>query len=371
MSDKIRILYIVPSLRLCNGVASYAMNYFRNIDKNKFHIDFITGANEESVYYDEIKNAGSQIYYIPKMGIKNIIEVRRKIKNFLKENATKYDIIHCHVLNMGAFYLYYAKKYGIKTRILHSHATKYADKFINNIRNMIFSVFSKKFANTYFACSKLAGDFMFKNKKYTIISNSIDVEKFTFNLSNRVKIREQEKIEDNEILLINVARFAPQKNLFFLIDIFNEILKKSDKYKLLLIGSGPLEEKIREKIKTYGIEKNIIMKKNITNVNEYMHASDLFVLPSLYEGLPVVGVEAQCADLPCIFSNEVTEEAKILETTNFLSIDNKEIWIEEILKQKNKERKSRISEMIEKGYKIEEATIKLEKIYNDLVNLEE
>ena len=108
------------------------------------------------------------------------------------------------------------------------------------------------------------------------------------------------------------------------------------------------------------------MKKNITNVNEYMHASDLFVLPSLYEGLPVVGVEAQCADLPCIFSNEVTEEAKILETTNFLSIDNKEI-----LKQKNKERKSRISEMIEKGYKIEEATIKLEKIYNDLVNLEE
>lgn len=171
--------------------------------------------------------------------------------------------------------------------------------------------------------------------------------------------------------MINVARFAPQKNLFFLIDIFNEILKKSDKYKLLLIGSGPLEEKIREKIKTYGIEKNIIMKKNITNVNEYMHASDLFVLPSLYEGLPVVGVEAQCADLPCIFSNEVTEEAKILETTNFLSIDNKEIWIEEILKQKNKERKSRISEMIEKGYKIEEATIKLEKIYNDLVNLEE
>ena len=154
MSDKIRILYIVPSLRLCNGVASYAMNYFRNIDKNKFHIDFITGANEESVYYDEIKNAGSQIYYIPKMGIKNIIEVRRKIKNFLKENATKYDIIHCHVLNMGAFYLYYAKKYGIKTRILHSHATKYADKFINNIRNTIFSVFSKKFANTYFACSK-------------------------------------------------------------------------------------------------------------------------------------------------------------------------------------------------------------------------
>ena len=148
-------------------------------------------------------------------------------------------------------------------------------------------------------------------------------------------------------------------------------MKKSDKYKLLLIGSGPLEEKIREKIKTYGIEKNIIMKKNITNVNEYMHASDLFVLPSLYEGLPVVGVEAQCADLPCIFSNEVTEEAKILETTNFLSIDNKEIWIEEILKQKNKERKSRISEMIEKGYKIEEATIKLEKIYNDLVNLEE
>ena len=371
MSDKIRILYIVPSLRLCNGVASYAMNYFRNIDKNKFHIDFITGVNEESVYYDEIKNAGSQIYYIPKMGIKNIIEVRKKIKKFLKENATKYDIIHCHVLNMGAFYLYYAKKYGIKIRILHSHATQYADKFINNIRNMVFSVFSKKFANTYFACSKLAGDFMFKNKKYTVISNSIDVEKFTFDLSNRVKIRDQEKIEDNEILLINVARFAPQKNLFSLIDIFNEILKKSDKYKLLLIGSGPLEEKIKEKIKDYGIENKIIMKKNITNVNEYMHASDLFVLPSLYEGLPVVGVEAQCADLPCIFSNEVTEEAKILETTNFLSIDNKEIWIEEILKQKIKERKSRISEMIEKGYKIEEATIKLEKIYNDLVNLEE
>ena len=272
--------------------------------------------------------------------------------------------------------MFLAWKCGIKIRINHSHMAEKPEGLKNKIYYGLRLYFGKLFSTDYFACGRDAGIYLFGKKsvdsgKVIILPNAIDYGRFKYDVEKREDIRNKNNVNESTVVIGHVGRFFKQKNHEFLIDIFNEILKKSDKYKLLLIGSGPLEEKIREKIKTYGIEKNIIMKKNITNVNEYMHASDLFVLPSLYEGLPVVGVEAQCADLPCIFSNEVTEEAKILETTNFLSIDNKEIWIEEILKQKNKERKSRISEMIEKGYKIEEATIKLEKIYNDLVNLEE
>ena len=371
MSEKIRVLYIVPSLRLCNGVASYAMNYFNNIDKSKIQIDFITGVNEENIYYDAIRQAGSKIYYIPKIGLKNSIETIKTINKFFKENAQNYDIIHCHVLNMGAFYLHYAKKYNIKIRILHSHATQYADKFFNNLRNIVFSIFARKSANTYFACSKLAGDFMFKNRKYTVIKNAINVNKFIFNNEIRNKIIKNEHISDEEILVTNVARFAPQKNLFFLIDVFNEVSKKNDKFKLLLIGSGPLEEKINEKINEYQLNNKVIMKKNITNVNEYMQATDLFVLPSLFEGLPVVGIEAQCSDLKCLFSNNITEETKILESSKFIGIDNKENWVNEILSYTGYERKDRTKEMIINGYKIEEATKKLEDIYYKLLNMEE
>ncbi len=362
---KIKILYIVPSLRLCNGIASYAMNYFRNIDNNNIQIDFIIGANEKSEYFDEIEKKGSKIYYIPKIeGIMNFFNVIKMIKNFFRDN--KYDIIHCHVLNMGAFYLHYAKKYKVPIRILHSHATKYADSSLNNFRNMFLAKIAVKNANTYYACSNLAGKFLFRNQQFEIINNAINIENFKYNIEKRKQIRKEEKINDNEILIGNIGRFVPQKNLFFLIDIFKQLTKKSNKYKMILIGTGPQEKKLLEKIKENGLTDKVIIKKNITNVNEYMQAMDVFVLPSLYEGLPVVGIEAQASDLTCLLANTISQEAKITANVKFLPITDEKFWIEEINKLEKRNRKD-VSEIILKsGYDIKTESKKLIDKYQEL-----
>lgn len=362
---KIKILYIVPSLRICNGVASYAINYFKNINTEIIHIDFITGLDEESIYYNEIREKGSKIYYIPKITFKNFWQSIKQIKNFFKEN--KYDIIHCHVLNMGVFYMYFAKKYGVKTRILHNHSTKSADKKINQIRNDILVPLVVKNANKYCACSQMAGDAMFKNKKYNVINNAINIEKFEYNQEIRDKIRKLENIKD-EYIIGNVGRFVPVKNQLFLLDIFIEYLKINENSKLMLIGGGILEDQIIEKIINNKLEDKVIIKKSITNVNEYLQAMDIFVLPSLYEGLPVVGVEAQASGLPCLFANTVTEEIKLIDDCEFVELDNMDKWINSIEKiRKNYKRKNQTENIKKKGYDIKTESLRLEEYYKDII----
>lgn len=364
MSDKIRILYIVPSLRLCNGVASYAMNYFRNIDKDKFHIDFITGVNEESIYYDEIKNAGSQIYYIPKMGIKNIIEVRKKIKKFLKENATKYDIIHCHVLNMGAFYLYYAKKYGIKTRILHSHVTKTADSKIHEIRNKILLPFAINNANYFFACSADAGKKIFKGKDFTVINNAIDGRKFEYNEKFRKEIREKYNISEQSIVIGNIGRLCNQKNQKFLIDVYKKIMTKNSDTKLFIIGNGPLEGELKKYVKDTKMENNVIFEKPTNCVEKFYQAFDIFVLPSIYEGLGIVLIEAQVSGLPCVVSDVIPEEAQISEQYKKLSLKEPESkWADIILGSVIEKRKTNLIGLQENNFDITMETNRLMQYY--------
>lgn len=366
--SKIKILYILPSLRLCNGVATYAMNYFRNIDKERFQIDFVIGLNEKNEYYDEIICAGSNIFYIPKLNIINMVATLKEIDNLLKNND--YDIVHCHVINMGAFYLYFAKKYGVKHRILHSHSTKYADRRINSIRNYILSFISKKYANHYFSCSKLAGDFLFKNKKYDIINNAITVEKFDYNEEIRKKVREKYNISDNQLVIGHVGRFCNQKNHKFLIELFKLVQEENNNSVLLLIGEGTLQPKIKEKVSRENIQ-NVIFTNNVSNVNEYMQAMDCFLLPSIYEGLPLVGIEAQTSGLPCIISDKVTKETDITGNCIFLPITNSSnnLWKRALANIDIKNRKSVKEKIVKSGYDISEETKKLEKYYLDIVEV--
>lgn len=364
---KIKILYMIPALGLCDGIASYTMNYYRNIDKTKFQIDFIVAKQEENKYFEEIRSSGGNIYYIPKVGLKDWKAINQ-IKEFFKRNQNQYDIFHCHAMNLGVFYLYYAKKYGIKVRILHSHATKSSDKIINRIRNDIMRPFSVRNANYYFACSKLAGKALFKNKEFQVINNAINIDTFMFNEQIRQTIRKSEKISKEELVIGNVGRFMPQKNQSYLIDVFYEIIKKQPKAKLLIIGTGPLLDKIMQKIKNYKIEDKVIIKQNLTNVNEYMQAMDVFVLTSLYEGLPVVGIEAQAAGLPCVFSNTITSEVKITENVQFIDLKEKDKWINNILKLNFDIIKRNIAgkNIIENGYEIKTASRELENKYIQL-----
>ena len=366
--NKIKVLYIVPSLKLCNGVASYAMNYFRNIDKNNIEIDFLETANTRSKYFDEIEEKGCKVYSFPRMNRKNCLSVIKQIKCFFEEHINEYQIVHCNLVNSGIFFLHYAKKYNIKARILHSHATQYSDRIWKNIRNSILAQFTKKNANIYCACSKLAGDFMFKSKKYKVINNAINIEKFEYNTEIRNKIREIEKIKKNEYLIGAVGRLDPQKNPLFLIDIFEEYLKINKNAKLLMIGTGSLEEKIRNKIKEKSLEDKVIIIQNITNVNEYLQAMDILLMPSLYEGLPVVGIEAQTSGLPCLFSNTITEEIKLTDNCRFIELNDIKLWVNSIEDmRKNYKRKNQAEIIKQKGYDIKTESKKLENYYKQII----
>ena len=156
---KVKVLCVLPSLRICNGVASYAMNYYKNI--SNIDMDFVVAnLDTKSDYFDEIKANGNKIYNLSKNASKNSFDYIYKIKKFFKENANKYDIIHCHVANAGAIFLYYAKKYGIKVRIIHSHATETSDNKIKQIRNNLILPLTIHNATNYFACSDKAGKFV-------------------------------------------------------------------------------------------------------------------------------------------------------------------------------------------------------------------
>lgn len=363
--NKIRILYVLASLDVCNGMVSYSMNYFKNIDKDKFQIDFIINDADDTTYFKEIKKSGSNIYVAPDFKINNILKLRNYLDYFFKTH--KYDIIHCHLANAGAFYLRYAKKYGVKTRILHSHATISADKLLKRIRNNIFIPISRKYANHYFACSKAAGYYLFKNKNFHLINNAVYCEKYLFNNYIREKVRKELNIKD-KIVIGNIGRFSPQKNHNFIIDVFNNLQSKYDDAVLILVGEGPIEHAIREKVQRLNLEDKVIFISKSKFVNELYQAMDVFLLPSLYEGLPVVGIEAQCADLPLVVSNNITKELDITNNVKFMSLNaNIDMWVSEIMNSIKTERKQNKKNLEEMNYDIYKEAKNLENIYLKLL----
>lgn len=235
--------------------------------------------------------------------------------------------------------------------------------------------FSKVFANRYFCCSELAGSWLFGNKTYNqgkvyLLNNAIDVDKFKYDEKIRKSKRKELKIKDKDLVIGHIGRFVQQKNHSFLIDIFNEVHKQNKNTILLLAGEGPLKEEIENKVKELGLEKNVMFLGQRNDANELYQAMDIFLLPSLYEGLPVVGVEAQAAGLPCFFSTDMTKETKVLQTTKFIPLTHtSQYWGKEILKQLNSSTRGDTEKEITKNdFNIKVEATKLEQQYIKLNN---
>ena len=313
---------------------------------------------------EKIRENGDNVFVFPKISITNFIKVYKQLDNFFKSN--KYDIIHCNMPNMAFIYFYFAKKYNVKVRILHSHQNKYSDNILHSIRNYPLVAIGKKMATNRIACSKLVGEFLFKNEKFDILNNAIDVEKFIYNEQTRNKIRNELGIQ-NKFVIGNIGRLTAQKNQKFLIEIYNEIYKRNKESVLLIIGNGKLEQKLKKQVKKLHIKNNVIFLNNINNVNEYYQAMDVFVMTSLYEGLPVVGIEAQTSELKTFFSTNITEEASIdNKLTKFIPLNcDAKYWATEILKCNNNYERKNMSKIVkEKGYDIHEEKEKLKELYN-------
>lgn len=356
------VLVVLPNLRICNGVASYIMNYFRNIDHSKIKMDFVVLRDIPSPYYEIIKKNGGTVFVMPSP--KNMKVYCKKIKEIY--TAGKYDIIHCNVVNSSVPYLYYAKKQGIKTRILHSHATKSAEVKWKEIRNNLITPMALKNANVFFACSKMAGDYLFKDRPYTVINNALDLDCFKIDLKKREQIRSEMNLED-KFVIGTVGRVAYQKNPFFALDVFKKVLTENPDTVYLWIGSGPLDDKAKDYAKEIGIDSNMKFLGNREDVRDLYQAMDVFFLPSLYEGLPVVGIEAQACGLPIVLADTITKEMKITDNVQYISLDApKEQWVKALMKYKDFDRADTRQQIINSGYEITVAANKLENLYLQL-----
>ena len=361
----IRVAHIMGKW-LGGGVESVVMNYYRHIDRNKVQFDFICDNDSTDIPFEEIEQLGGKVVLIPPY--QKIFKYHRKLKSVLIEG--KYKIVHSHINTLSVFSLYAAKCAKVPVRIAHSHSTTNKKEKKKNLLKQVLRPFSKIFATDYMCCSELAGRWLFGNKEYDkgnvyLLNNAIDLDKFKYDEKIRKEKRNELNISDNTLVIGHVGRFVEQKNHRFLIDIFNEVHKQDSNSMLVLAGQGPLMDEIQEKVKNLGLEDNVRFLGQRNDVNKLYQAFDVFCLPSLYEGLPVVGVEAQAIGLLCILSDDMTKETKILQSTQFLSLNQKaKEWSKIILDKYVLDfNKDTFREIRKNGFDINVEAVKLEKKY--------
>lgn len=309
----IRIAQIIGNMTY-GGVSQVVMNYYRIIDKSKFQFDFFVYENSDNPFEKEIIELGGKIYRLP--SIKLLNKFNKKLRILFKEN--NYIIVHSHLSTLSLIPLRIAKKCHIPIRICHSHSTANYREPIRSTFKYILRPLNKLYANEYFACGEYAGKWMFGKKasntnKVFIMRNGIDSDKFKFNEKYREEIRNKYNVHDKFILGF-IGRLVKQKNPIFLIKLLKEELKVKPNTILMIVGNGELKDSVIKKAKKDNVLNKIIFVDNTPDVFKYYSCFDVFVLPSLYEGLPVVGIEAQCNGVSSIFSNKMTDE--ILENEN-------------------------------------------------------
>lgn len=366
----IRIAQMMTDMNY-GGVEVVVMNYYRFIDKSKFQFDFFCFEGSILPQKYEIEKLGGRIYVVPKFS--HPIRYIKAVRKIFKEND--YKIVHCHMNTMGIFAMFAAYKENIPVRILHNHSMINhlfsRSEFKRNIIKYILRAFSKLYPTHFCACSKAAGDWMYgKNFNYSIFNNGVDVDKFKFNQQIRDSVRLSLGLQD-KLVIGHIGRFCEQKNHDLLIHIFCHVLDYQNNAVLMLIGEGELLDQIKQKVNKYNIKDKVLFLGKQKDTSKFYQAMDVFCLPSRYEGLPVVGVEAQCSGLPCLFSSYVSKESKILDTTKFLSYDDSSnYWAINLIKLARNSRVDTSKEVKQANFDMFENAKKLESFYIDLLQRE-
>lgn len=328
----IRVLQCVNFMHRA-GLETMLMNYFRNMDRDQIMFDFLTHRPWKADYDDEIQALGGKVYYAPRLVPQNYPAYFKYMKNFFRAHP-EYRIVHSHIDAMSYLPLAAAKRAGVPVRIAHSHNTG-IDPDYKYILKMYFRHCLPGVATDFLACGTEAGEFLFNGKPFTVIPNAIDGSKFVFSREIREKVRSNLQLGD-KFVVGSVGRLTHQKNLTFLISVFSELLKICPESVLLIIGGGEEENALKKKAASLGISENVRFLGVRDDVDQLYQAMDVFVMPSHYEGLPVVGVEAQFSGLTCVFSANITHELQLSERAFFLSLDKSpEEWAAFILKLRN------------------------------------
>lgn len=353
------------------GVESVIMNYYRNIDRKKVQFDFLCNTKEVA-YEDEIKKLGGKIFRITARSV-NRKKYKQELEDFFSKNAQNYKTIWMNVCSLANIdYLKYAKKYGIKHRIIHSHNSANMDSKLRGILHIINKKIIKQYATDFWACQKEAGEFFYNQKimnsnRFLIINNAIDTKKFEYNAEIRKKYRKDLKI-DEKLVIGNVGRLHFQKNQIFLLEIFYEISKKHKNSVLLLVGQGEDYDILQKKVSEYGLEDKVMFLGVRDDVSNLMQAMDVFLFPSVFEGLGIVLIEAQSSNLMCYASKDVIPEIVEINKKRFKFISLKKTgkeWAQIILSDLDliNDRESNIVDMKNSGFEIKSEVKKIEKYF--------
>ncbi len=358
--NTIRILHISDCLYLGGGVSSVILNWHKNIDRSKVQFDYLYFKDSYPTIDGEIKKLGGNIYKLPYPSFKKPWIFIKAVRDFFKTH--QYSIIHSHIESFSFIFFPIAKFYGVKNIVQHTHNPRLGEKFLENLRNRFLFFLSKPFITKKIACSDSSGKKNFGNN-YTIINNGIDTTIFKFNSNVRNEIRKELNIE-NRFVIGNIGRFAIQKNLSFLVNVFSEIHKQNKNSVLLLVGDGPLKNEIKKQVYNLNLTKYVVFLEVRKDIEKIYQAMDCFVFPSLFEGMGIVAIEAQSCGLPCFLSNGVPQETMICNTTKILLSKSAKEWANIIVdKIKNFERKD-CSKFVEKaGFDIKYTAKKIEDFY--------
>ena len=320
---KTKILHVLNRMET-GGIQSIVLDYYRTIDKNRFHFDFLVCRNSDCPFEDELIGLGAKIIRTPKFY--EPISYYRFVNNYLKEN--RYDIIHSHVGTLSLLPLLAAYKNKIKVRICHTHSITDIKEGIKALTKVVLRPFSKMYANVYFACGRKVAEWMYgNNKDVYIMENAIKVDRFRFDPLKRVKIRKQYNIPDDALLIGHIGWFIKLKNQQFLVRILEKCIQSKDNTYLMFIGGGKQIDKIKRMVRDKRLTDRVRFIGNIKDTSDYYSAFDVFCLPSLFEGMPVVTIEAQANGLPTLISDSVTKEAGRNGNCVFLPLDKPEEWI--------------------------------------------
>jgi len=360
-----KILEITGSLN-CAGIETLLVNVLKKIDRSKFNIDFLVVADKKYFYTDDVLKCGSKIYTYPFKKVYKFLIPFFFLKEIFVLLQNKYDAVHCHFYFSSGIVLFLAWLCGVKKRIVHSHTERemFAPKIFKKLFTKIMQKIIDVFATEKIACSQNAGIALYGEKTdFKIVNNGIDVEQFKFDSQIRKNTRKKLNTEDS-FVLGHIGRFVELKNHDFIIDIFNEILKHKNNSVLLLVGEGPLEDKVKEKVNTLKIEDKVKFLGVRNDVNEIYQAMDTFLFPSKFEGLGLVAIEAQCSGLPCFISDCIPKEVIVCNTTTVSLNKSANEWANIILeKTKDFKRTDTSEQIINSGYDFDNTINSFAKLY--------
>lgn len=370
-----RVLQVLEGLDI-GGKEIFAMNFYRNIDKEKVQFDFAVNSNEIGFFEPEIQELGGKVFHYSnnssvKSGFAGFINNMYSFYRFIRIH--KYSVVHIHGCSFFAILTASipCKLCGVKNIIAHAHnpgmpSGGKLDSFLRKVLKYLIAWS----CNYYFTCSDIAAESKYPkfvlNEKLTYIHNAIELNKFRFSEFDRKQIRGKYNIKNDEIVLGIIGRLEEQKNHEYLINVFDKLNSVNRKYKLLIVGAGSLERKLKKQVKELGLESRVIFVGNTSEPSKFYSAMDIFLLPSLYEGFPFVLIEAQASGLPCVISKKITKSVCLLESTKQIGIETSDVlqWVEVITNISVTQNRENAVEILKKqGFEIEDESKHLQEIY--------